>query len=230
MPSQTVAAALFTYWHGLSLCMRGRAYHELCDALPELTARERLCIYCWWLHLKLWNAPHYRSGTFWNDLRKNLRNVALPGTGLPLSALCVAWPVALVFVWFGIPLAAFGAAVIRCSRDYGALGAAFAEALLTDYSWFHTWRLNCALASYHALWTVRAIADPAHSCPLLPLRPTPALPDDLPTPSCPLSPDPAYSVLFRPTVDPRRTQGTRWRTSTTSSRRARARVSPSRRC
>lgn len=31
--------------------------------------------------LHLWNAPHYRAPTFADDLRANLRNVAIPGTG-----------------------------------------------------------------------------------------------------------------------------------------------------
>lgn len=31
--------------------------------------------------LQLWHAPHYRAATFADDLRANLRNVAIPGTG-----------------------------------------------------------------------------------------------------------------------------------------------------
>lgn len=31
--------------------------------------------------LSLWNAPHYRARTFADDLRANLANVAIPGTG-----------------------------------------------------------------------------------------------------------------------------------------------------
>ena len=109
--------------------------------------------HCWWLHLKLWSLPHYRSGTFQKDLVKNLRNVALPGTGLPLSMVCRFWPVALLFLWVGIPFAALVAAIIRSRRDSSALGCAFAAALLSEYPWFHFWRLNCAIASYHALRT-----------------------------------------------------------------------------
>jgi len=147
MTPGTSIAALSAYWRGLALCMRGGTYVTLSNTLPELSPAERLNIYCWWLHLKLWSSPHYRSGTFQNDLAKNLRNVALPGTGLPLSMVCRFWPVAFVFLWVGIPLAALAAALVRSRRDGSTLGSAFAAALLAEYPWFHFWRLNCAIAS-----------------------------------------------------------------------------------
>jgi len=41
-----------------------------------------LCVVLW-----LWDRPHYRSGTYQDDMVANLRNVAIPGSGLPLSLL-----------------------------------------------------------------------------------------------------------------------------------------------
>ena len=80
--------ALCDWWHGLVLCLHlGRPYAALTAAHPKLPAEARLQIYSLCLHLRLWSSPHYRSGTFANDMRKNLRNVALPGTGVPLSLL-----------------------------------------------------------------------------------------------------------------------------------------------
>jgi hypothetical protein len=32
--------------------------------------------------LHLWDAPHYRASSFAEDLRANLKNVAIPGTGM----------------------------------------------------------------------------------------------------------------------------------------------------
>ncbi|CAD7963814.1 unnamed protein product [Amoebophrya sp. A25] len=40
------------------------------------------------LVFRLWDKPHYRCGSFGEDLRVNLRNVAIPGTGVPLSIFC----------------------------------------------------------------------------------------------------------------------------------------------
>ena len=96
------------YWHGLYACLvQGATFQEL-RVEPPLA---RLQIYWLALHVRLWSVPHYRSGTFANDARKNLRNVALPGTGVPLSLLFYVRPVALLFLWIGVPLVAAGAAV-----------------------------------------------------------------------------------------------------------------------
>lgn len=159
-------SALRDYWRGLYVCLvLGRPYEALRSALPSLAPAARLQIYSLCLHLRLWHSPHYRSGTLRQDLRKNLRNVALPGSGLPLSALCVARPVAWLFAWLGVPLVAAFAAYLRTrprARASGAarpgFGRAFGEALLQPGDWFSYWRLNCVLASYHALRT----ADPGY--------------------------------------------------------------------
>ena len=36
----------------------------------------------------LWGQSHYRHPSFYKDLVTNLRNVAIPGTGVPLSIVC----------------------------------------------------------------------------------------------------------------------------------------------
>ena len=171
MPSKSDFSAMYallSYWYGLVLCLHlGRPYASLSASLPALPPEARLQIYSLCLHLRLWSLPHYRSGTFANDMRKNLRNVALPGTGLALSYLCTNYLVAVLFLWIGVPLAAFAAAIVRVRgeavvpppRGLPRVGLfdAFAEALLAcgngGRAWFHYWRLNCALASYHALKT-----------------------------------------------------------------------------
>ena len=45
----------------------------------------RVQVYSLYLIFKLWSLPHYRTSTFQQDLLNNLKNVAIPGTGLPLS-------------------------------------------------------------------------------------------------------------------------------------------------
>ena len=52
-----------------------------------------------------------------------------------------------------MPLAALAAAVIARHHRGEAFGPAFASALLQPRDWFSYWRLNCVLASYHALKT-----------------------------------------------------------------------------
>ena len=104
--------ALVSYYHGLCLCLHlAKPYSALAAAYPSLPTEARLTIYPLCLHVRLWSLPHYRSGTFANDMRKNLRNVALPGTGVPLSVLCFHYAIAVAFLWVGVPLAALAAAV-----------------------------------------------------------------------------------------------------------------------
>ena len=99
---------------------------------------------------KLWSKDHYRSGTFQNDMAKNLRNVAIPGTGIPLSVFCYFKPVAYAFLLFGYPLAALVSAINMHRSDTEKVSAAFSEQLLTPQDWFSFWRLNCLLSTFHA--------------------------------------------------------------------------------
>jgi hypothetical protein len=154
------SAALSAYWRGLYLCLlKGARYQNLRTALPELEPAACLQIYWLALHVRLWGEPHYRSGTFANDARKNLRNVAIPGTGIPLSLLFYVQPICFLFMWLGVPLVALGAAIVGFVYRGAPLGASFAEALLTPRDWFSYWRLNCVLASYHA----RKTANPGYA-------------------------------------------------------------------
>ena len=146
----TAIGALWTYYHGLWLVLvRGGDY----DTLRSCTSsrRARLQIYWLALSLKLWAKPHYRSGTFRNDMAKNLRNVAVPATGVPLSVLCYSRVVAAAFLAVGYPLLCAAGALVKRCLDGAAFGAAFASQLLEPEDWFALWRLNCVLASYHAL-------------------------------------------------------------------------------
>ena len=146
--SVSFGGALLIYWRGMYLCLIKRVtYAQLKADLPSLEPMARLQIYWLALHVRLWKLPHYRSGIFSNDARKNLRNVALPGTGIPLSLLFYFTSVAYAFLWLGVPLTALAAALIARVHCGQSFGRAFAEALLTPRDWFSYWRLNCALAS-----------------------------------------------------------------------------------
>lgn len=170
----SVISALLTYWRGVYACLvRGASYAELTRALPHLESASLLQIYWLCLHVRLFHEPHYRSGTFGNDCAKNLRNVALPGTGVALSLACASRAFAASFVALAVPFAALAAACVRrmherrdCRATTTSLGEAFVCALLPraviksegrdpwdGYTWFAFWRLNCVLASYHALKT-----------------------------------------------------------------------------
>jgi len=176
------------YLRALVFFLRGGTYKACPYFITERnsaglsTERERLQAkaqtYSLALIFYLWSKPHYRSGTFANDMVKNLRNVAIPGTGIPLSIIARFKPVAFLFVVFGMPLicviAGLRLAAEPADRSvpstsglpFGLVWPSasdfaekFRECLLTPRDWHSYWRLNCRLASFHALVSKDATAD-----------------------------------------------------------------------
>jgi len=98
----------------------------------------------------LYNKPHYRKGSYRDDLLDNLRNLAFPGTGIPLS-----W-----FVWnklsalglvLGInPLVCLMASFHHWWQTGGSISKEYATRLLAPNDWFSYWRLNCNIVGLHS--------------------------------------------------------------------------------
>jgi hypothetical protein len=105
------------------------------------------------------NEPHYRAPTFGTDVRANLRNLAIPATGVPLSTFFLWRWSALLFVLVLSPLACAVAAayvVYSAPPAEGLLvrwAAAYGQLLLNPQHWFAIWRLNCALVAEHSRLT-----------------------------------------------------------------------------
>jgi len=59
------------------------------------------------LEMKLWNKPHYRAPTYQADVLANYSNVAVPGTGIPLSIGARFQVVARLFLIFLYPILCF---------------------------------------------------------------------------------------------------------------------------
>lgn len=123
------------------------------ESCPYLHGRvqARCQVYSLSLIFFLWDKPHYRNGTFADDMRKNLINVAVPGTGIALSWFCYFRVIALGFVLFAYPFLCFVSALK--SGDFDNKCRAFSEQLLEPKDWFSFWRMNCRLASLHAYHT-----------------------------------------------------------------------------
>ena len=79
----------------------------------------------------------------------NLRNVAIPGTGVPLSLLVRFKLVAFLFLLIGYPVVALVAGIRKGGLSIEGAAEAYAEQLLCPQDWFSFWRLNCVVASYH---------------------------------------------------------------------------------
>lgn len=124
-----------------------------------------------------WDLVHYRAPTFGADISANLRNLALPGTGLRLDFWCQSKWSALFFMLMIIPIASFMAAVweVICplarsnqaaavlwspaalARTWWALCDRYAEHLLDPQHWFALWRLNCLIVARHSYLTAGAL-------------------------------------------------------------------------
>jgi len=72
--------------------------------------------------LYLWDKPHYRALSFAHDLRANLSNVAVPGTGVPLSTFCHFKVIGFLAIFVLNPLLCFLGAV-NVARTQSGVGA-----------------------------------------------------------------------------------------------------------
>ena len=119
----------------------------------------RVQIYALYLTFGMWSQRHYRSQSFQEDLLKNLANVAIPGTGLPLSLFCTSYVICLFFVVFMIPIVCLLGAISKVVNiknlsfedKLRELESSYKEHLLHPDDWFSYWQINCRLTSYASL-------------------------------------------------------------------------------
>lgn len=114
-------------------------------------------IYSIALIFRLWSKKHYRSPSFQQDMKDNLQNVAIPGTGIPLSIFCCNSVVCLAFIVIVNPIACLFSAVNKSrhnSEDFEQFAVQtleyYVSHILHPDDWFSFWRLNCRLVSHHS--------------------------------------------------------------------------------
>jgi len=107
----------------------------------------------------LYDKKHYRKDSYREDIVDNFRNVAVPGTGIPLSFFVQNKYLAYFLVFVLYPLICFVASIhwyyLQCKKEnndvpLSCISEEFAIRLLTPDDWFSYWRLNSRLAGYHA--------------------------------------------------------------------------------
>ena len=148
-----------TYAHTRAVCylLGGGRFDPRAPALRGLAAPARVHCLGRVLHVDMWRQPHYRCASWREDMRNNLRNVALPGTGVPLSVLCVSRSAVAAFVVAGRPASALAAALWEalCSPCAGSgrsrLLAAlqlYRKHLLAPSDWYARARTHAPRARY----------------------------------------------------------------------------------
>merc|ERR1719384_1235227 len=105
---------LLMYWRVLMFFWTGGKYAEV-ERRFGLSRYSRAHLYSLASVPWLMSQPHYRAGTFQEDMRTNLRNVVLPTGlyGLPLSICARSKGAAVLTGLFLIPTAAFWGAFYR---------------------------------------------------------------------------------------------------------------------
>jgi len=156
-----VVNTVLIFWRSLAFFLCGGSYNGAPDWFQKLPTHAKTHLYSLTLIFKIWGQPHYRNGTFQEDMVKNLRNVAIPRTGMALSYFCHSKLTTLAFVFVAYPIIALIQALhvihVATWKDGTSFKTAlasgvesFKEQLLTPRDWFSLWRLNCRLASYHS--------------------------------------------------------------------------------
>mmetsp|Transcript_21410 Transcript_21410/g.41987 ORF Transcript_21410/g.41987 Transcript_21410/m.41987 type:complete len:425 (+) Transcript_21410:143-1417(+) len=139
------------FYRAVVYFLRGGKYSE-CKEFGE-NKRALIHIFSLCLNFKIWSNESYREGTYQDDLRRNLRNVAIPGTGIPLSVFMYTKVTAYMMLFIVYPIACFVSAVRIGEKDMVRICDAYKGELLMPSNWFFYWRLNSVLAAWHAMVT-----------------------------------------------------------------------------
>eukprot|EP01084_Bolivina_argentea_P199543 341429_1 len=126
------------------------------DSIKLFKQNARIHLYSLASNFYLYSKPHYRKGSFKQDLTDNLRNVAIPRTGIPLSIFASNRIMALFFIFILYPLISFIAAIQKYitspnnNTHIHSINYEYKIRLLTPNDWFNYWRLNCNIVGLHS--------------------------------------------------------------------------------
>lgn len=113
------------------------------------------------LIFSMWSVKHYRNSSFQQDCLDTLVNVAIPGTGIPLSYFFYSYYTAVLLLFVLNPLICLMGAINKARKEKDASFNSFLDLVAKHYAahlfhpqdWFSFWRLNCILSSYHSMVT-----------------------------------------------------------------------------
>jgi hypothetical protein len=138
-----------------SFVLLKKKYSEVTILDDDIQAKSLIFSYV--IIFKFYDQPHYRSTNFRQDMIDNLSNVAIPGTGIPLSLFSRSYWVSLWYVMFVVPFVCWCGAINTVLKSSYSIGSFFSQVcdMYIEYlyhpdDWFSFWRLNCRLATYHS--------------------------------------------------------------------------------
>lgn len=115
------------YWTVFYSFMGGTSYSNETSFGNDVWAKVN--VFSLALIFKLWSKEHYRSPNFQTDMINNLQNVAIPGTGIPLSYFCYNWHVCLFFVVILNPIICFFGGINKARHEASSIESFLVNAL-----------------------------------------------------------------------------------------------------
>lgn len=122
----------------------------------------KINIYSIAISFYLYNKKHYRKSSYREDIIDNFRNVAIPGTGIPLSYFVQYKFSCYILIFIIYPIICLIASLhwyyLQCKEkekdneraSLECISKEYYIRLLTPNDWFSYWRLNSRIAGYHA--------------------------------------------------------------------------------
>ncbi len=146
-----IISLLFTYYSALFMYSLPHAKLQSC-ALHKRNPHSAIWVFSLAQTGRMFDRRHYRAPSFGHDIRANLKNVAVPGTGVPLHLFFIGIVPFLLFLTVVYPVAVLLASAILCNLLEGkTMSSLVDEHLLRPRHWFALWRLNCFLVAWHAM-------------------------------------------------------------------------------
>ena len=143
------------YYRTLSYFLFSKGSYKDCPYFKS-NLQAKCHVYSLSLVFEIWDKPHYRNGTFQDDMLKNLRDVAIPGTGIPLHYFSYFKIATYWMIFVGYPIVALVAALYATSFklfNVSEFMDIFVGQMINPQDWFSFWRLNCRLATFHSSLT-----------------------------------------------------------------------------
>jgi len=127
---QSLIYTAYAYYAALAYYSRRSSPLQGCRALKHRSPLAAIWLCSLARTPTLWTKRHYRSASFGADIRANLRNVAVPCTGIPMHWFLFGPASCWVFLIIVYPLAALVVSVYLALRHKKDLGEKFEEHLL----------------------------------------------------------------------------------------------------
>jgi len=150
-PAPSALSTLLRFWRTVLAFVVRVDYTGTPGAISREPARVKTHLYGLAVVFRYWRSPHYWvAGTLGDEFRRQLRDVAIPGTGVRLSWVCISRFTVLIFLFVVYPIVALITALHSSwSGASPSTAHKFREVLLEPKGRLSLFTLNCILPTLH---------------------------------------------------------------------------------